>query len=137
MTDVFSRKKRSIIMSRIKSKDTNLEKDFFKKMSSCLYKKGYRCRKHYKKIPGNPDIAFVRQKVAIFLDGDFWHGYNFAKIKNKLPKKYWLKKIEGNIKRDRGVNARLRKKGWTVLRFWEHQLKKNSASALKKIERAL
>jgi len=111
-------------MSRIRSRNTLLEILFFKKLSSVTYKLGYRYRKHYKKLPGSPDIVFVGKKLAIFIDGDFWHGYNFLKLKKVPPGGYWRKKIISNIERDKRINRELRKAGWKVLRFWEHELEK-------------
>lgn len=121
-------------MSHIKSSNTKLEIAFLKHLSLSLYPKGYRYRKHYSRLPGKPDIVFIKQKLAIFLDGDFWHGYNLKKLGKSVPKKYWLPKIEKNIQRDKNINSMLRKRGWTVLRFWEHELKKNSDKAIKKIK---
>lgn len=137
MADVFTKKKRSEIMSRIRSKDTKLETDFFKLIKRALYPKGPRYRKHYKKLTGRPDIVFTSRKIAVFIDGDFWHGYNFGKIKNRLPKKYWRKKIENNIKRDGRINRILKKEGWIVVRIWEHEIKKQPAKALNRIIDAL
>src|SRR3989344_1741949 len=119
MADVFTKKKRSEIMSRIRSKNTDIEKSVF----SFLKNKGIRFRRHYKNVSGNPDIAVPPAKKAVFIDGDFWHGYKFNKSKQKLPKKYWLQKITNNIKRDKKVNRILKKSGWKVLRFWEHDLR--------------
>ena len=106
-------------MSRIRSKNTDIEKSVF----SFLKNKGIRFRRHYKNVSGNPDIAVPPAKKAVFIDGDFWHGYKFNKSKQKLPKKYWLQKITNNIKRDKKVNRILKKSGWKVLRFWEHDLR--------------
>lgn len=124
-------------MSKIRSKDTKLEKCFLKLISSALYPKGIRYRKHYAKLLGKPDIAFVNKKVAVFIDGDFWHGYKFKKRKEQLPKKYWIKKINGNIARDRKINRKLKKIGWKVVRIWEHEIKKNPTKAISRIEKAL
>ena len=100
-------------MSNIRSKNTKAEKVIF----SILRKKGFYFQKHYKKAIGNPDIAFPKKKIAIFIDGDFWHGYSFSKIKARLPIKYWQKKIENNIKRDRINRSKLRGDGWKILRI--------------------
>ena len=81
--------------------------------------------------------TIIQQKVAVFLDGDFWHGYNLKKLGKKVPKKYWLPKIERNIRRDKQISVQLRKSGWKVLRFWEHQIKKNPQKAIEKIEKVL
>lgn len=116
-------------MSNIRSKNTAVEKVVFK----ALRKNGIYFQKHYEKAPGNPDIALPKKKIAIFIDGDFWHGYKHAVLKQRLPKKYWLKKIEDNIKRDRKNRAKLKREGWKVLRIWEHEIKKNSEKAILKI----
>lgn len=128
--DVFNKQKRSEIMSHIRSKNTKAELVVFKELN----KRGIYFQKHYKKAAGSPDIALPRKKIAIFIDGDFWHGYRFNSFKNRLPKKYWLEKIESNIKRDMRNRRSLRKDGWRVLRVWEHELKKNKiGSTINKI----
>ncbi|OGZ32448.1 MAG: very short patch repair endonuclease [Candidatus Portnoybacteria bacterium RBG_13_40_8] len=137
MADKFSKEKRSEIMSLIRSRNTKLEIGFLELLSSELYPKGYRYRKHYSRILGKPDVAFVKERIAIFLDGDFWHGYNFNKLKKRLPKDYWLGKIKRNIARDKKINAVLKTKGWKVLRFWEHKLKENPTTIIKKIKHYL
>ncbi len=116
-------------MSKIRSKNTKSEVLVFRE----LRKRGIYFQKHYKRAAGNPDIALPRKKKAVFIDGDFWHGYQFSKLKKRLPKKYWLAKIERNIKRDRKNRAQLRKEGWEVLRVWEHEVHKNFRKAIDKI----
>jgi len=133
MADVFSRKKRSEIMSRIKGKNTKAELLFRKGLSSYVYPRGFRYRLHYKKILGSPDIVFVRQKIAIFIDGDFWHGRGFDSVKSRLPKKYWISKIAGNVSRDQFVNRGLKKEGWKVIRIWESDARKDSEKFVMKI----
>ncbi len=133
MADVFSKEKRSEIMSKIRSKNTKAEVLVFRE----LRKRGVYFQKHYKRAPGSPDIALPRKKIAIFIDGDFWHGYRFSRGKSRLPKKYWRAKIEGNIKRDRKNRLLLRKAGWKVLRVWEHEIAKNFQKTLEAIERLL
>lgn len=113
-------------MSKIRGKNTKAELLFRKALSAEVYPKGFRYRLHYKKIIGSPDIVFVKQKIAIFIDGDFWHGRGYGKKGGmKLRKKFWRDKIETNIRRDRRVNRRLKKEGWKVLRIWESDMKKN------------
>ena len=124
-------------MSRIRSKDTKVELLFRKALSLEVYPKGLRYRLHHKKIIGSPDIVFVKQKVAIFIDGDFWHGRGFNKRKSKLPKKYWVPKIEENICRDRRVDRRLRKEGWRVIRIWESDVEKNSDKFISRVSKYL
>jgi DNA mismatch endonuclease (patch repair protein) len=133
MADVFSKKKRSWVMSRIRSNNTILETAFLKKASRTFYADGYRYRKNCRTLPGKPDIAFHKQRVAVFIDGDFWHGYNFSKLSRKLPSTFWKNKIAGNIARDGKVSRELKKKGWRVVRFWEHEIEKNPAKAIKRI----
>lgn len=116
-------------MSNIRSKNTTTEKAVF----SALRKRGIYFQKHYKKALGNPDIALPRKKIAIFIDGDFWHGYQHAVQKQRLPRKYWLKKIGDNIKRDRKNRAKLKRDGWKVLRIWEHEIKKDPEKAIQKV----
>ena len=98
-------------MSRIRSKNTKIEKLVFRE----LRKRKIYFQRHYKKCAGNPDIALPGKKIAIFIDGDFWHGYNFKKTKSRLPKKYWQEKIQSNIQRDRKNVVELKKEGWQVL----------------------
>lgn len=116
-------------MSKIRSKNTKIEILIFRE----LRKRKIYFQKHYKRAIGNPDIALPRKKKAIFIDGDFWHGYQFSKFKKRLPKKYWLAKIEKNIKRDKINRAKLRKDGWDVLRIWEHEVQKNLNEVIYKI----
>lgn len=129
MADCFTKEKRSEVMSKIRSKNTKAEILVFKE----LRKRGIYFQKHYYRAPGKPDIALPRKKKAVFIDGDFWHGYNFKKQKERLPKKYWLDKIESNIKRDRKNRAKLRKDGWEVLRVWEHEVIKKFNKTIDKI----
>jgi DNA mismatch endonuclease (patch repair protein) len=127
--DVFTKRKRSEIMSRIRSKNTKAEMLVFRE----LRKRGIYFQKHYAKVAGKPDIALPRKKKAIFIDGDFWHGYRFNKNTSKLPKKYWIKKIESNILRDKKNSAELKKQGWKILRVWEHDVLINLDKAINKI----
>lgn len=129
MPDRFSKEKRSLIMSKVRSKNTKVEIIIFRE----LRKRGIYFQKHYKNAIGNPDIALPRKKKAIFIDGDFWHGYNFVELKKRLPKKYWLGKIENNINRDNDNNLRLRENGWDVLRIWEHSINENVDKEIEKI----
>ena len=128
MSDSLTLKQRSYCMSRVKGKDTKLEKV----VRSELHKKGYRFRKHPSKLPGKPDIVFVNQKVAVFLDGDFWHGYRFPRWEHIL-KPFWKKKIGETRKRDQKNFAKLRRMEWRVIRIWEHEVKKDLDSVIQKI----
>ena len=103
-------------------------------LRSRLWRMGFRFRKNVRGLPGVPDIVFPRERVAIFCDGDFWHGYRYAK-KKKPPKKFWRDKIERNMERDRKVTRRLRADGWSVVRLWEHDIEKNPAACLRRIRK--
>lgn len=103
------------------------------KLRSALHRLGFRFRLSTGRLPGRPDFVFVRQRVAVFVDGDFWHGRQwqnrgFDSLESQLAgirnSEYWIDKIERNIARDRASNRRLRAAGWTVVRIWESELKK-------------
>ena len=130
MADVFSRKKRSWIMSRIRSKNTSIDV----RMREMLSEAGARFEM-YPDLFGSPDFQ-VGKRVLVFCDGDFWHGYRYAE-KKRPAKKYWREKIEGNMRRDRKVSRKLRRDGWSVLRLWEHDIKKNPDKCMQKILRKL
>lgn len=137
MTDVFTKKKRSDVMSKIRSKNTKLEASFCNFVSAKLYPLGFRYRRNSKFVLGRPDMVFKKHKLAVFIDGDFWHGYTFKKIRHRLPKKYWHAKILGNIERDKNITKALKQDGWKVLRIWEHELKTRQKAVLLKIIRLL
>ena len=126
MADVFSRKKRSWIMSRIRSKNTSIDR----KMRDMLSGMDVRFEM-YPDLFGSPDFQ-VGKRVLVFCDGDFWHGYRYAE-KKRPAKKYWREKIEGNMRRDRKVSRKLRRDGWSVLRIWEHDIKKKPEKCMGKI----
>ena len=130
MVDIFTPKKRSWIMSRIRSKDTKIEM----KIAELLRENKMRYRRH-PKLFGSPDFI-VEKKILVFCDGDFWHGYRYAK-KKKPPKKFWRDKIERNMERDRKVTRRLRADGWTVVRLWEHDIEKRPESCIRRIRTLL
>ena len=92
-----------------------------------LWHKGIRYRTNYKKLPGKPDIAITKYKIAVFIDGEFWHGYEWEKHKPRIKRnrEYWIHKIEYNIEHDKEVNEKLRADGWIVLRFWSKKVLKN------------
>jgi len=114
LVDIFTPEKRSKIMSSIKGKDTKIEL----LVRRALWKEGIRGYRVSTKLPGRPDIVFTKYKIAIFCDGDFWHGYKFGEWKERLSP-HWLKKISTNIERDRKNDLKLMNDGWTVLHFWE------------------
>lgn len=116
--DKVSPEKRSEIMSKIRSKNTKVENLVFKE----LRKEGIYFQKHYKRCLGNPDIALPRKRKAVFIDGDFWHGNEYEKLKKRLPTNYWIPKIEKNIARDKVYTKKLKEAGWQVLRVWESDI---------------
>ncbi|MCK5725092.1 MAG: very short patch repair endonuclease [Gammaproteobacteria bacterium] len=120
MVDNLTPEKRSKIMSSIRGKDTKIEL----LLRKALWKEGIRGYKVSMKIPGRPDIVFPKYKIAIFCDGDFWHGYNFDEWKNRLTT-YWFNKIKTNIERDKKNDNKLLAEGWTILHFWEWEILKN------------
>lgn len=115
-----------------KSKDSKIELILRK----TLWAKGIRYRKNYSKLYGKPDIAITKHKIAIFVDGEFWHGYDWDNRKSnfKSNEDYWIPKIENNIKRDAEVNRVLCNQGWIVIRFWGRQIEKNLESCISEIE---
>ena len=115
---------RSKNMKRIKSKDTSIEI----LLRKALWKKGYRYRKNCKDIIGKPDLCFKGKKLAVFCDSEFWHGKYLIEGKYipKRNRKFWIEKLEKNIERDKTVNMKLKENGWTVLRFWESDIRKNT-----------
>ncbi len=132
--DVYSKEKRSDIMSRIKGKETQLEKTGW----ALLKTAGVRFRKHPKNVPGNPDAGHKGKKIAVFFDSAFWHGADWHKQKRtfKSNRKFWIPKIERNISRDNEVNSILKKSNWKVLRITESDLKKaNHKKTIQKIIR--
>lgn len=100
-----------------------------------LWHLGYRYRLNHRKLPGSPDIAITRSKVAVFIDGEFWHGKDWEARKQKLKanRDYWIEKIEENIARDKRNDATLIETGWRVIRFWEKDVLKNTDACLQKI----
>ena len=122
-------------MQAIKSKATKAELI----LAKALWAKGYRYRKNNKKVFGNPDLTFSKYKLAIFVDGEYFHGYNWdtEKLRIKTNRSFWWNKIEGNMRRDELVNKTLVDNGWTVLRFWTNEIRKNLAYCTDKIEQTL
>ena len=122
-------------MSAIRSKNTGIELALRRE----LFRRGYRYRIHYREAPGKPDIAFVKKKVAIFCDSEFWHGYKWLKNREKIlsNRDYWITKIERNMKRDREIEKLLRRQDWTVIRFWGKDILGNPEECADRIGRVL
>lgn len=116
-------------MSRVRSKDTGIELAVRK----AVHARGLRYRKNVRRLPGSPDLVFSRAKVVVFVDGDFWHGWDFARKRERLPS-YWVEKIEANCRRDQRNNAELKDMGWLVLRFWGHEVLEDVECVADRIE---
>lgn len=122
---------RSKLMSRIRGTNTKPEIALRK----ALWALGFRYRLNVKRLPGKPDIVMRKYKLAIFVDGEFWHGNKWKEKKPKIKSntEYWIKKIEGNITRDRLNNRKLKDQGFTVLRFWEQAIRKDIEKCVRRI----
>lgn len=122
MADFLTREERSLLMSKIKGKNTGMEERFFQ----LLQEAGFRFRKYPKNIFGNPDAANKAVRIAFFFDSAFWHGYEWEKQKSKFGsnKKFWIQKIERNMARDKLVTKTLKNEGWIVVRIWENDMRK-------------
>jgi len=125
MADMFSPEKRSEIMSNIRSKETEAERIAFKYLrANKIY-----FQKHYRRVPGTPDIALPRKKKAVFIDSAFWHGKDFKRIKkSRSPDDYWVVKIAKNIERDKATRDKLVSDGWQLLVVWEADIKRKRTS---------
>lgn len=135
--DVLNAKQRHKCMSHIKSKDTSIEVS----LRRALWKKGYHYRKNYSALPGKPDIVLTKYRIAIFCDGELFHGKNWEVLKPRLLKgnnpDFWVKKIERNMKRDDENDKRLLFLGWTVIHFWGNDILKNTDQCVKVVEEAI
>lgn len=127
----YSTAKSTAVMKKIRSKNTKAEM----LLRKALWCKGCRYRLHAKEIAGKPDIIFVSRKIVVFVDGDFWHGFNWEEKRKKLVsnKAYWIPKIERNMQRDAEVTQSLLKNGWIVIRLWEHEVYRNLEECVAKI----
>lgn len=130
-TENFISKSRHRNMAAIKSKNTKPEL----LLRHTLWQSGLRYRANYKKIPGKPDIVIKKYKLTIFVDGEFWHGYNWEEKKARIHtnRGFWIPKIERNMQRDREVNGALAAMGYTVMRFWDSDINKNIGSCVRQI----
>ena len=122
-------------MQAVKNKDSQIEL----LLRQELWSRGLRYRKNVNRIYGKPDIVFIGKKIAVFCDSEFWHGYNWEERKKdfKSHQEFWIPKIERNIERDVEVTAKLESEGWTVIRFWGNEIKKNTAQCADIIEKAV
>lgn len=135
--DVLTPEQRRKSMQHNRSKDTSIELTLRK----ALWHRGYRYRKNYKKLPGSPDIALTKQRVAIFCDSEFFHGKDWEVKKSKLQSGnnpvFWIGKIERNMKRDHENDQKLQFLGWTVIHFWGGEIKKNLDECIRVVEEAI
>ena len=122
-------------MQAVKNKDSKIEVILRKE----LWNRGLRYRKNSSKVFGKPDIVFIGKKVAVFCDSEFWHGYDWEhkKVEIKSRRDFWIPKIERNMQRDIEVTEKLTADGWTVLRFWGNDIKKNPGKCADVIEKAV
>jgi DNA mismatch endonuclease (patch repair protein) len=125
----YTTKQRSKTMSKIRGKDSLPEM----LLRRALWKQNIRFRIHRRDLPGRPDLVIDKYKLALFVDGDFWHGYQWQNRKPKSNTGFWIPKIERNMQRDRFVNEQLTEMGYTVMRFWEHQVKENLQACINQV----
>lgn len=125
----------SFNMRQVKNKDSQIEIMLRKE----LWNRGIRYRKNVKAVFGHPDIAFIGKKIAVFVDSEFWHGFDWEnrKCDIKSNQDFWIPKIERNISRDREVNEYLEENGWRVFRFWGKEIKKDVKACADIIEKAI
>lgn len=135
--DVLTKEQRRKNMQNIKSKDTSIEL----MLRKALWDEGYRYRKNYKVLPGKPDIALTKYKIAIFCDSEFFHGKDWEVLRARLNRSdkgdYWIRKIERNMARDREVEKKLQYLGWKVIRFWGKDIRKDPTECVRVIEEAI
>jgi DNA mismatch endonuclease (patch repair protein) len=133
--DVLTPEQRHKNMSHIRSKNTSIEV----LLRKALWHEGIHYRKNYNKLPGKPDIAITKYKIAIFCDGELWHGKNWEdkKKRSKTNRDYWIPKIERNIERDTENEKQLEGMCWTVIRFWGDEIKKNLAGCVDEIKETI
>ena len=127
----YTTAQRSRTMSKIRNKNTRPEM----RLRKALWNAGLRYRLHQKDIPGRPDVVIEKWKVAIFVDGEFWHGYEWSKKRDKIKtnRAFWIPKIERNMQRDREVNMELKRLGSEVFRFWEDEEKKEIGTCVQRV----
>jgi len=132
--DKLNKARRSSLMSKIRSKGTKFEIDFIHELKKHTKIKFIT---NCKEIKGKPDIVFQKQRIVVFLDSDFWHGWQFPRWKHLLKNEFWRNKINSNRKRDKKNSLFLRRNGWIVIRIWEHNINKNIQNEISKILKKL
>ena len=134
MADVLTKEQRHNNMQHIKSKDTSIEK----KMRVALWHTGIHYRKNFNILPGKPDIAITKYKIAVFCDSSFWHGKDYESKKPvETNREFWDAKIRKNMDRDRQVNLQLESMGWIVLHFWDIEINKNIGECIQAVKEAI
>ena len=133
MTDVLTPEQRRKNMSRIHGKNTSPEL----KLRKMLWEAGIRGYRVHYKLPGKPDIVFTRKKTAVFVDGCFWHKCPVCFRPPATNAEFWNEKLQKNVERDQRVNRELEELGWTVLRFWEHEIRKTPEDVVERIREVL
>jgi DNA mismatch endonuclease Vsr len=133
--DKLNTEQRRKNMQAVRSKGSKIESALAKK----LFASGFRYRKNNKTVYGRPDMTFKKLKIAIFADSEFWHGFDWNNKKNEIKsnRDFWIKKIERNIERDKEVNLKLKSEGWSILRFWGKEIKKDIDGCVEKIVREI
>lgn len=134
MADIWTQKKRSEVMSLIRGRGNKETEQALLVLLRAEKITGWR---RHLPLLGKPDFAFPKKKVAVFVDGCFWHGCPKCYTRPKTNRKFWDKKREDNIARDRRVNRQLRRQGWKVIRIWQHALQKSPDGCLNRIRRVL
>jgi DNA mismatch endonuclease (patch repair protein) len=127
----MSAEKRSALMSRIRGRGTGPERLVAEAMTCC----GWEWEEHCSDLPGRPDFVFRPLRIAVFVDGDFWHGWRFTQWRHKLSEA-WELKIEATRNRDRRCHCQLRRMGWKVIRIWEHQISVDVQRCIERISAA-
>ena len=133
--DIWDKKKRSEVMSKIRSKDTKPELI----LRSALHRLGYRFRVHRKDLPGKPDIVLSKYNTVIFVHGCFWHYHKDCR-EGRVPNtnsKFWKEKLNKTVQRDKNHKEELEKKGWRVLIYWECEVEKKLPKVIENITRIL
>lgn len=132
----------SRIMSSVRSRDTKPELW----LRAALRAAGLRFSLYPDNLPGRPDFVFLRERVVVFVDGDFWHGHQWqlrgltslsSQFRGSPNRAYWIRKITRNVERDAKVTRALRRRGWSVVRIWESDLKRNPEGSVRRVHRAL
>ena len=128
----YTTKKRSQNMGKIRAKNSKAELVFRR----ALWRENIRFRIHVKTLPGKPDVSIKKYKLAVFIDGSFWHGYQWERRRAQIKtnRDFWIPKIERNIQRDQKNRQLLESAGYTVMRFWDHELKQNLQACINQVK---